>query len=80
MATARIAPTPALDEHVQPESFRDALKLGWQIVKEETVTDESEQTRTGVLLLAYKGSATKLRVSYTATRNGFTFSKPEPID
>jgi hypothetical protein len=63
-----------------PDSFRNALKAGWSIVKEETVASSDERQRTSVLLLGRKNVATRLRVAYTATTKSWTFEPPEAIE
>lgn len=63
-----------------PASFRDALKTGWKIVKEETATSTDERQRSGVVLLARKDVATRLRIAYTATAKDWTFAAPQPIE
>ena len=63
-----------------PNSFRNALKAGWTIVKEETVASSDERQRSGVLLLAHKHIATRLRIAYAATTKSWTFEPPQAIE
>jgi hypothetical protein len=63
-----------------PTSFREALKLGWAIVKEESTSSADERQRTGVLLLGRKGAPVRLRLAYTATAKSWTFEAPEAIE
>ena len=63
-----------------PTSFREPLKLGWAVVKEESTSSADERQRAGVLLLGRKNIATRLRVAYTATTKSWTFGAPEAID
>jgi hypothetical protein len=63
-----------------PTSFREALKLGWAVVKEESTSSANERQRTGVLLLGRKSVATRLRVAYTATTKSWTFDAPQSIE
>jgi hypothetical protein len=63
-----------------PTSFREALKLGWAVVKEESTSSADERQRTGVLLLGRKGAPVRLRLAYTATAKSWTFGVPEAID
>jgi hypothetical protein len=63
-----------------PTSFREALKFGWAVVKEESTSSADELQRTGVLLLGRKNIATRLRVAYTATTKSWTFGPPEAIE
>jgi hypothetical protein len=63
-----------------PTSFREALKLGWAIVKEESTSSADERQRTGVLLLGQKGAPVRLRFTYAATAKAWTFGAPEAIE
>jgi hypothetical protein len=63
-----------------PTSFREALKLGWSVVKEESTSSADERQRTGVLLLGQKGAPVRLRLAYTATAKAWTFGAPEAIE
>lgn len=63
-----------------PVSFRDALKTGWKVVKEETTTSTDERQRSGVVLVARKDVATRLRIPYTATAKDWKFEAPQPIE
>jgi hypothetical protein len=63
-----------------PASFRDALKAGWKIVKEETTANADESQRSGVLLLVRKDVPTRLRIDYNATAKDWTFKTPQPIE
>ena len=63
-----------------PVSFRDALKSGWNVVKEESTASADERQRSGVVLLARKDVATRLRIPYTATAKDWTFETPQPVE
>ena len=63
-----------------PTSFKEALKLGWSVVKEESTSGADERQRTGVVLLGRKGIATRLRVAYTATTKAWEFEAPQAIE
>jgi hypothetical protein len=63
-----------------PTSFREALKSGWAVVKEESTSSADERQRTGVLLLAQKGAPVRLSITYTATAKSWTFGAPEAIE
>ena len=63
-----------------PTSFKEALKLGWAVVKEESTSSADERQRSGVLLLGRKGIATRLRVDYTATTKAWEFKVPRAIE
>lgn len=79
MAT-QAAPVLVPDVFAVPSSFQQALKLGWKIVKEESLIDDGERERRGVVLLRRKGFPFRLRVAYTATQSKWTFAEPEQID
>jgi hypothetical protein len=63
-----------------PRSFKEALKLGWEVVKEETTSSADERQRTGVLLLGQKGAPVRLRLTYTATVKAWKFGTLEAIE
>ena len=63
-----------------PTSFREALKLGWAVVKEESTSSADERQRAGVLLLGQKGAPVRLRFTYAATAKSWTFGAPKAID
>ncbi len=63
-----------------PASFREALKLGWAVVKEESTSSVDERQRTGVLLLGWKGAPVRLRFTYTASAESWVFGAPEAIE
>jgi hypothetical protein len=63
-----------------PTSFREALKLGWAVVKEESTSSADERQRSGVLLLGHKLIATRLRIAYAATTKSWTFEPPQAIE
>jgi hypothetical protein len=63
-----------------PVSFRDALKTGWKVIKEESTSSADERQRSGVLLLGRKDFAVRLRVAYTATTKSWKFEAPQLIE
>lgn len=63
-----------------PASFGEALKAGWKVIKEESTANADESQRSGVVLLARKDVATRLRIAYTATAKDWTFETPQPIE
>ena len=63
-----------------PGSFKEALKLGWAVVKEETTASTDEKRRTGVVLLRSKDSRLQLRIPYSATAKKWAFGTPEAIE
>ena len=83
MATAKVSvvvshPQVTATESL-PKTFHEALRLGWQVAKEETAAGIDRKTRKGVVLLRLKGSAVHLRVPYTGTAKAFAFGTPEAI-
>ncbi|HET6143866.1 MAG TPA: hypothetical protein VFE02_10175 [Candidatus Acidoferrales bacterium] len=74
------APVLVPDLFAVPSSFQQALKLGWKIAKEESLLDDGERERHGVVLLRRKGFPFRLRVEYTATRGNWTFAEPKQIE
>ncbi len=69
------------DRAALPSSFQEALKLGWTIVKEESVIDIKGRQRRGTVLLRLKAlPSIRLRVPYTATPQSWKFAVPVLID
>jgi hypothetical protein len=62
-----------------PQSFQEALKLGWSIVREESTINISNCQRNGVVLLRLKGAPVQLRIPYSATAKAWKFETPEAI-
>ena len=67
------------NEHL-PETFGQALRLGWTIVKEESSIDIKCRKRSGVVLLRLKGAAMRLRIPYIATSKQWKFGAPQAIE
>ena len=62
-----------------PSSFQEALKLGWNIVKEESAIGINDRQRKGVVLLRSKGVPIRLRIPYTMTAKAWQFGTPVAI-
>lgn len=77
--SASTRPKPVVVPAGLPQSFQEALKLGWGIVPEESTINISNRQRNGVVLLRLKGAPVQLRIPYSATAKAWKFETPEAI-
>jgi len=62
-----------------PHTFRDALKQGWCVVRDESKQSRDEKRREGKVFLQKPGSDGLLEVEYIGSVKGFRFSVPKLV-